>query len=143
MFVFLKIVHFLAIALGGGASLAALIAPRAIAKSGHKGPPPPALAMTLRMLGIAGLIAIVLLWLTGLGLLRIGYEGADLGPYFMVKLAAATIIFGISVWMNLMAARAARTKTPVNPVLVRRLGIAVRFLLIITIIMAVLVFSRL
>ncbi len=141
MFITLKIVHFLALLLGGAASVTPAVAMRALKRTGHSGPPPPALALTLRVLGIGSLIAILLLWGTGLGMYTLKYQGADLGTAFIVKMAVATLILIIAVWLNLMATRAARTGEPANAGRVRLLGYAARGLLIIAIIAAVLSFS--
>ena len=70
-----------------------------------------------------------------------GYEGADLGAPFLIKLIAAALIFVISAWLNILAARAARTGTPPPPDLVAKLGLAARLLLIVAIIMAVIAFG--
>ncbi len=141
MFITLKIVHLLALLLGGAGSVAPAVAARVLKRTKHNGPPPPALALTLRIIGIGGLIAIVLLWITGLSMYSLRYSGADLGIWFAVKLVAATLILGISTWMNLMAARSARTGTPPNPRRIRRLGLAARGLLILAIVTAVISFA--
>ena len=142
MFVFLKAIHLLALLLGGTATITPAIAMRALKKTGHSGPPPPPLAMTLRIAGICGLLTIILLWVTGLALYTGSYAGADLGLWFVVKLFAATGILILSTTLNVMAARAARTGTPANPKLVKPLGRAVRILLIVAVVTAVLTFAK-
>ena len=142
MFITLKIIHFLALLLGGAGSVAPAIAARVLKRINHEGPPPPALALTLRLIGIGALVAIMLLWATGLAMYSMKYPGADLGTWFIIKLGAATLILIISVWANLMAARAARTGTPPNARRVRRLGLAARGLLILAIIAAVFTFTQ-
>jgi len=136
MIVFLKSIHLLALLLGGTATITPAIAMRAIKRTGHDGPPPPPLAMTLRIAGMCGLFAIILLWITGLALYMGSYAGADLGLWFVVKLLAATAILILSTTLNVMAARAARTGTPANPKLVKPLGRAVRLLLIVAVVTA-------
>ena len=142
MIVFLKSIHLLALLLGGTATITPAIAMRAIKRTGHDGPPPPPLAMTLRIAGMCGLFAIILLWITGLALYMGSYAGADLGLWFVVKLLAATAILILSTTLNVMAARAARTGTPANPKLVKPLGRAVRLLLIVAVVTAVLTFAQ-
>ena len=142
MFTLLKIIHLLALLLGGAGSVTPAIAARVLKRTGHEGPPPPALALTLRVIGIGALIAILLLWSTGLAMHSMQYAGADLGTWFIIKLVAATLILIISVWLNLMAARAARTGAAPSAGRVRRLGLAARGLLILAIIAAVLTFSQ-
>lgn len=141
MFITLKIIHLLALLLGGAGSLTPAISARVLKRTNHSGPPPSALALTLRLVGIGGLIAIVLLWITGLAMYSLKYSEVSLGIWFSIKLVAATLILGISAWMNLMAARSARTGTPPNAGRVRRLGLAVRSLLILAIVTAVVSFA--
>lgn len=142
MFIILKILHLLVLLLAGASSITPAIAMRVLKRTGHEGPPPPALAITLRLIGIGSLIAIIILWATGLGMYSIKYPGADLGMWFHVKLGAATLILILSIVLNLMAARAARTGMPANPRTVRRLGLAARGMVILAIITAVLTFSH-
>ena len=140
MYVTLKVIHFLALLLGGAGTIAPAAAARVMRRLGTS-KPPPELAMTLRLIGIGSLIAIVLLWITGLGMFLSRFGGVDLGVAFIVKLIVATLIFIISVWLNLMAARAARTGTPPSPDLVRQLGLSARILLIVAVIAAVVTFN--
>jgi len=141
MFVALKALHFLALLLGGAGSITPAIAARVLKRTGHEGPPPRALALTLRLVGIGSLFAIILLWVTGLAMYVMSYQGADLGTWFLVKLAAATLILVISVAVNFMAAKAARVGTPPDARRMRRLGAYSRGLLILAIIAAVLTFN--
>lgn len=142
MFIALKIIHLLAVALGGASAVTSAIVPRALRRSKHEGPPPKPLAMTVRVLTIGSLVAILLLWITGIAMWRMAYAGADLGPFFIAKLVAATTIFGISIWLNILSARAARTGKPANPGRVKRLGMGARWLFVFTIITAVIVFAN-
>ncbi len=141
MYITLKALHLLALLLGGAGTVTPAIATRVLKRLHHKGPPPPALAMTLRLVAIAALFAIMLLWITGLAMYSIKYPGVDLGIWFIVKLVAATLILIISVTVNLMAARAARTERPPNATRMRRLALASRGLLILAIIAAVITFG--
>ena len=141
MFVTLKIIHFLALLLGGAATIAPGILQRARARAGEDGPPPPAMAIGLRVLGILGLVAILLLWITGLIMTNLGYDGAPLGIWFTIKLIAATVVLGISAALNLAAARAARSGTPPNPALAKSLTPILRGALLLAIVAAAVVFS--
>lgn len=140
-FITLKVIHFLALLMGGAAAIAPGLMQRALRLTGHDGPPPKSTAMTMRILGIMGLIAIVLLWVTGIGMVSMGYDGATIGMMFWVKLLAAAAILVASVILNLMAARAAREGTPPNPGLVKGLQMLTRGALLLAIIAAAIVFT--
>jgi len=142
MFVTLKILHLLALIVGGTASIVTLGIQRFLAKSGLKGPPPKPIANIMRLLGLSGLGAIAVLWLTGLVMLVQNYSGADLGIWFSIKLIAATLIFGISAFMNFATARARKGGPPANLPLMKALGNAIRILLLLAIITAVITFTN-
>ncbi len=141
MLIALKLLHFLALLLGGAAAVTSLILPRALSRSGHEGPPPPALKLVSRALAILGLIAIIILWITGLILWRTQYPGVALGPWFIVKLCAAGTILTASLWANLHMARATRLGKPPKPKRLQRLGSVSRFFLIVALVAAVMTFS--
>jgi len=98
MFVTLKIVHFLALLLGGASAIAPGLMRRAHARSADKAAPlPPAIAMASRVLLILGLVGIVLLWLTGGAMMSMSHDWGTMPMVFWVKLIAATVIFGVSI----------------------------------------------
>ncbi len=141
MFVTLKIIHFLALLLGGAATISPGILRRALARSDHAGPPPAYLAAALRVFGILGLIAIVLLWITGGAMVSIGHDWGAMSPWFWVKLLAATIVLAISVFLNLRAARAARGGDAASPKTIK-IGLTVtRAALFVAIVCAVITFA--
>ena len=140
MFIFLKSLHFLALLMGGAATIAPMVMLRAIAVSRADGPVP-AVALSMRILGILGFLAIIILWVTGIFMISLGYDGASLGVWFVVKLFAAGAIFAASAVLNLLAARAARTGVPPNPAIQRPLITLVRLSLLIAVISAAIVFS--
>lgn len=142
MFITLKIIHLLALILGGTSSIVTLGIQRFLAKSGVKGPPPKPIANIMRAMGLSGLSAIILLWITGLVMLVQNYSGADLGIWFSIKLIAATLIFGISAFMNFATARARNGGPAVSPPLMKTLGSAIRILLLLAIISAVIAFTN-
>ena len=141
MFVLMKILHMLALLGGGAASIAPGLLLRALSKTGHSGAPPAHAVMTFRILGIIGLFSILLLWISGIYMLSGGYDGADMSIWFALKLVAAATILGISAFLNLAAARAARGGTPLDPGLVRSMQSVVRGALLIAVILGVFVFS--
>lgn len=140
MFEALKTIHYLALLLGGAATVAPMIVQRAVAMAGSDGSPP-AVKLSLRAFGLSGLVAIVLLWLSGLMMLSHGYDGAGFGTWFTIKLIAATAILLSATTLNILAARNARSGAPPNPAIVRPLTLTIRVSLVVAIIGAVLTFS--
>lgn len=141
LFATLKIVHFLALLLGGAASIAPGLMRKSLARTGHDGPPPPAIGMTMRVLGILGLVAIILLWLTGGAMMSMAHDWGAMALWFWIKLLAATAILGTSVYMNLAVSRAARGGPPPSPALVKTSTTVIRTALVLAIICAVLTFA--
>ena len=141
MFITVKFLHYFALLLGGTATIGPMILMRAHALAGADGPPPPAIRLATRAFGITGLVAILLLWISGLVMLSHGYDGAVSGPWFTIKLICATAILLASATLNIMAARAARTGTPVNPAILGPGQMIIRVALILALICAVLTFS--
>lgn len=139
MFETLKILHFLALLLGGAATIAPGIMMRIVQASGQ--PPTPAMGRSMRVLGICGLVAIVVLWLTGLAMLRLVHAEADLGLWFTIKLIAATVILVGSAGLNLLAARSAAAGTPPPQSIVKPVSSVIRLSLLIAIIGGVLTFT--
>lgn len=139
MFETLKILHFLALLLGGAATIAPGLMMRFAQASGQ--PPTPVMGRSMRALGIGGLVAIVVLWLTGLAMLHLAHGGAALGFWFTIKLIAATVILAGSAGLNLLAARAAAAGTPPPPTIVKPVSSVIRVSLLIAIIGAVLTFT--
>ncbi|AXS41295.1 hypothetical protein [Breoghania sp. L-A4] len=140
MIEFLKILHFIAIAGGVGASLSGLIVMRA-AKTAD-----PQAAAALRgvapRLGAMGAHSIILLWITGPLLLWLAYDrGAGLGPMFHAKMASAVALTLVVASMRLTIRRMkAGQSTPLLP-LMPKLGIASAVLGPLTVALAVLAFS--
>ena len=140
MFITLKLLHMLALLLGGAATLGPIVLQRSLALSGQT-TPAPSTPLALRAFGITGLLAILILWITGLMMLSQGYDGASFGIWFAVKMLAATAILLAAITLNFLAARAARNGTPPNPAVFKPLTMLIRWALPIAIIGAVLTFS--
>ena len=80
----LKFLHFLALFAAGGLGIGGAIVQSALIKAGQA--PSAALGRALRLLSIIGLIAIVTLWITGVGLAHALYGGLGINTAFGIKL---------------------------------------------------------
>ena len=72
------------------------------------GPPDPAIADTMKRLGMIGIASIVLLWATGIAMLLSGGT-APTWPLY-VKLLAAAVVLAAVVMLSATAAKAERAK---------------------------------
>ena len=95
----LKFIHYLGLFLAGGLGVANGLLTRAHQKAGH----PPALPVQQTMMRLAhlGLVAVVLLWVTGFGLTHLVYDGFAMGWAFHMKLLGATILLGTISFLNI------------------------------------------
>ena len=136
IFATLKIIHLLALVLGAGASLGNVYLLLA------KGPadlPAPGLVAALRQwYRLSAFAAIVTLWVTGL-LLAVMRYGWVSGFAFNAKLAFATLLLLLIVWLNFMAPGWARRGGP--PGYVPALHVAGAALLVSAVVFAVIAFA--
>ena len=115
----LKFIHFLSIVLAGGITIGGAVVQRAHAKAGVV-PAAPVIS-ALRTLGLIGLTALVLLWISGIGLAHSLYGGLAINTAFNVKLFGASLLLAASLIGNYHLYQSAQAHTPPNAVLMRRL----------------------
>lgn len=108
----LKFLHFLALFAAGGLGIGGAIVQSALIKAGQA--PSAALGRALRLLSIIGLIAIVTLWITGVGLAHALYGGLGINTAFGIKLGGASLVLASAVLSNLHLAKAARLSQAPN-----------------------------
>jgi len=107
---FILFFHLLGLLLGAGAGLGHMAVAIAHKKTGG-GPPNDTIKAIKPVLGMLGLAGILLLWLTGIIMLR-GYDTSALGIAFYVKLSAAGIMLLITLWLTYVAGKAAKAGVP-------------------------------
>ena len=110
--IILKFFHFLAIFVGGGIGIGGAVVQSAHIKAGE--PPRPHVAKALRTLGLLGLGAIAVLWLTGMVLALSIYGGLAINGAFHVKLTGATIMVAASAYANFHIHDKASEQQPPN-----------------------------
>ena len=113
----LKFIHFLAIFIGGGIGIGGAIMQSAHIKAGE--PPRPHVAKAMRLLGLLGLGAIVLLWATGFVLAMQIYGGVGINTAFHIKLAGATIMLAASAFSNFHVFQQAKKAQPPHAKLIK------------------------
>ena len=111
--VLLKVLHYVSLFLAGGLGVANVMLFKSHQKAGM--PPAPPVQKTMMTLARLGLIAIVILWLTGIPLTYKVYGSFDLGWPFHLKLLGATSLIGAVAFLNLHLTKQARDGNPPNP----------------------------
>ena len=111
--ILLKVLHYVSLFLAGGLGVANVMLFKNHQKAGM--PPAPPVQKTMMTLARLGLIAIVILWLTGIPLTYKVYGNFDLGWPFYLKLLGATSLIGAVAFLNLHLTKQAKDGNPPNP----------------------------
>ena len=113
----LKVLHYVSLFLAGGLGVANVM----LFKSHKKARLLPALPVQKTMMTLArlGLIAIAVLWITGIPLTYKVYGSFDLGWPFHLKLLGATSLLGSVAFLNLHLTKQSRNGNPPNPKIMR------------------------
>lgn len=136
----LKIIHFIALAVGIGGGVAnAIIGARAARSE-------PPIKVTLGSIsGLIGKIsgaAIILLWLTGIALVYLLFDGwANLPWAFWIKLAFVVVLSLLSLRLNLYVMQANRTRTPPPAATMKMLGQVAGLTSLLIVVFAVIAFT--
>ena len=109
----LKFLHYLSLFLAGGLGVANAM----LFKNHQKAeiPPSPPVQKTMMNLARLGLVAIIILWVTGVPLTYQIYGSFNLGWAFHLKLLGATILLGTITFLNFHLTLQARSGNPPNP----------------------------
>ena len=113
----LKVLHYVSLFLAGGLGVANVM----LFKSHQKAGLLPALPVQKTMMTLArlGLIAIAVLWITGIPLTHKVYGSFDLGWPFHLKLLGATSLLGSVAFLNFHLTKQSRDGNPPNPKIIR------------------------
>jgi uncharacterized membrane protein len=130
--VLLKVLHYVSLFLAGGLGVANVMLFKNHQKAGM--PPAPPVQKTMMTLARLGLIAIVILWLTGIPLTYKVYGSFDLGWVFHLKLLGATSLIGTVAFLNLHLTKQARDGNPPNPKVMKIVPPIVRASLVIVLV---------
>ncbi len=135
----LRIIHLLSVAAGVGLVGANFLTMRHAAslEPAQRG----TLAPLQRRFGAIGMMALVLLWLTGIALYILKGYGATIGSWLMIKLAFVVLLSGLAVAVRVIVARAAANGTAPPPATMRRLISMMFFSSVVAVICAVLAFG--
>ena len=119
-----KFFHYVALFLAGGLGVANAL----LAKNHQKAGMPPALPVQATMITLAriGLLAIIILWATGIALTYQIYGSFALGWAFHLKLLGASLLLFIICFLNIHLSKCAKKGVPPNPKLTKIVPIIAR-----------------
>lgn len=115
-----KFLHLFSLLLAGGGVIGTAVIQSIYKKEGKV--PEPHLAKGFRILAFLSLLAIVIMWVTGIILTLVIYGSFSLGWAFHVKLLGATIILIVSLTVNIHLKKSAQNQTPPDPNVMRYLA---------------------
>ncbi|MCM2563506.1 hypothetical protein M8756_15300 [Lutimaribacter sp. EGI FJ00015] len=139
MVIFLKFLHFAALALALGGGVANIVLGRQLATA--EGAAKPVVTAAQRTLARVSALSLLVLWVTGIGLVYAYYGGwSGFGTAFWGKIAVAAILtVNMGVAQHLMS-HARKSGTP-PPKAVRAMGLAGPVLLLVIVALATMAFS--
>ena len=119
-----KFFHYLALFLAGGLGVANGL----LAKNHQKAdmPPAPPVQKTMMTLARLGLLAIVILWITGLALTYEIYGSFSLGWAFHMKLLGASLLLLAISFLNFHLSQSAKNATAPNPTVLKLIPMIAR-----------------
>ncbi len=112
MFILLKIIHMFSLFAGGAAGIGNGILLKKVIDS--KAPPPPLAAQAMGVIGKIGFLAVLLLWISGIGMVATSYQLSTLTWAFWVKLVGATLVLVPVSMMTAHAISSEKAGTPPN-----------------------------
>ena len=117
LIVALKFFHYLSLFLAGGLGVANAL----LVKTHQKAemPPAPPVQHTMLTLARLGLVALVILWVTGIILTTKIYGSFNLGWAFHLKLLGASLLLLIICFLNIHLSQCAKKGVPPNPKLTK------------------------
>lgn len=112
MFIFLKVIHMFSLFAGGASGIGNGVLLKKVIAS--KASPPPIVAQAMRLIGRIGFAAVVLLWISGIGMIATSYHLSLLDWTFWVKMVGATVVLVPVSMMTAHAIGSEKAETPPN-----------------------------
>ena len=118
MIVFIcKFLHLISLFIAGGGGIGNAVIQSIYKKEGKI--PEPHLAKSFRVLAFISLIAVIVMWVTGIILAILIYGSFNLGWSFHVKLLGATLILLTSLLINVHLKKCSQNQIPTNQTLMK------------------------
>ena len=133
-----KFIHYLAIVFSGGVLVGSGVIQSVYTKANQI--PGLTTAKVLKLLGYIGLMSLIVLWISGTILSINLYGGFNINSSFTIKLIAASILLGLSFFVNLHVFNSSKNNFPPNKTIMKIATMTGRGLLIIVLIAAAIAF---
>ena len=137
--IIIKFLHYLAIVFAGGVLVGGGVIQSVYTKANEI--PNIHVSKILKLLGYIGLVSLIILWITGLLLSNIIYDGFSINSAFTIKIIAAAFLLGISAFVNLHVYNASKKQIPPNKAVMKIATMTGRGLLVIVLIGASVAFN--
>ena len=137
--IIIKFLHYLAIVFAGGVLVGGGVIQSVYTKANEV--PNLHVSKILKLLGYIGLASLIILWITGLLLSNIIYDGFSINSAFTIKIIAAAFLLGISIFVNLHVYNASKRQIPPNKKIMKIATMSGRGLLVVVLIGAAIAFN--
>ena len=136
--ILLKFIHYLAIVFSGSVLVGSGVI-QSVYKKANK-IPDLITAKVLKLFGYIGLISLIVLWISGIILSINLYGGFNINSSFTIKLIAASLLLGLSFFVNLHVFNSSKNNFPPNKTIMKIATMSGRGLLVIVLISAAIAF---
>ena len=137
--IIIKFIHYLAIVFSGGVLVGGGVIQSVYTKANEV--PDTHVSKILKLLGYFGLMSLIILWITGILLSNIIYGGFSINSAFNIKIIAAGLLLGLSIFVNLHVYNASKKQIPPNKTILKIATMSARGLLVIVLIGAAIAFN--
>jgi hypothetical protein len=137
--IFIKFLHYLAIVFSGGALVGGGLINLVYTKANKI--PDDNVGKISKILGYSGLISLIILWITGIFLVKIIYGSFSINSAFNIKILAAALLLILSFIANIHIYNSSKKKLPPNKKILKATIISGRVLVLIVLLAAAIAFN--
>ena len=137
--ILLKTFHYLAILFAGGVLVGGGLIQAVFTRANQV--PDMNVSRVLKILGYLGLVALIILWVTGILLSNILYGGFAINTAFTVKIIAAALLLTISFIVNIHVYNSSKNNRPPSKSIMKMTTMSGRGLILIVLVAAAIAFK--
>ena len=137
--ILLKTFHYLAILFAGGVLVGGGLIQAVFTRANQV--PDMSVSKVLKILGYLGLVALIILWVTGILLSNILYGGFAINTAFTVKIIAAALLLTISFIVNIHVYNSSKNNRPPSKSIMKMTTMSGRGLILIVLVAAAIAFK--
>ena len=137
--ILLKTFHYLAILFAGGVLVGGGLIQAVFTRANQV--PDMSVSKVLKILGYLGLVALIILWITGIFLSNIIYGGFAINTAFTIKIIAAAFLLIISFIVNIHVYNSSKNQQPPNKSIMKMATMTGRGLILIVLVSAAIAFN--